>query len=99
MLKTAFTSDECLAHFDPMLKMIVETDASNYAMGAILSQVGHDRVLRPVAFESKSLTGAQLNYEIHNKEMLAFVFTLLKWWTFLQSTTERFDIMTDNHSL
>ncbi len=77
-LKTAFTSDGCLAHFDPTLKTIVKTDASDYAMGAILSQVGHDGVLRPVAFESKSLSGAQLNYEIHDKEMLAIVFALLK---------------------
>ncbi len=98
-LKDCFTSSQTMAHFDPELDTVLETDASDYAMGAILLQVGHNGVLRPVAFESRSLAAAQLNYEIHNKEMLAIILALTKWRTFLQSTTKRFDILTDNKSL
>ncbi|MBW0495044.1 hypothetical protein O181_034759 [Austropuccinia psidii MF-1] len=37
-LKEAFTTAPVLSHFNPSLPTIVETDASNYALGAILSQ-------------------------------------------------------------
>ena len=45
----AFTSAPILKHFDPKLQAIVETDGSDYALGAILSQKQEGR-LHPVAF-------------------------------------------------
>jgi hypothetical protein len=38
-LKRLFTSAPILRHFNPQLQSIIETDASDYAIGAILSQV------------------------------------------------------------
>jgi hypothetical protein len=37
-LKDAFTSTSILKHFDPALEVIIETDASNFAIGCIMSQ-------------------------------------------------------------
>lgn len=48
----AFTSALVLKHFDSVLSAIVETDASDFALGGILSQK-HDKRLHPVAFRSK----------------------------------------------
>ncbi len=50
-LKECFSSDAVIVHFQPDLQAIVEADASDFALGAVLSQI-HDGVLKPVAFWS-----------------------------------------------
>ncbi|MBW0578590.1 hypothetical protein O181_118305 [Austropuccinia psidii MF-1] len=49
--KEAFTTAPILSHFNPSLPTIVETDASDYALGAVLSQV-NDSGKHPIAFDS-----------------------------------------------
>jgi hypothetical protein len=93
-LKGALTTAPTLATFDPALPITVHTDASNYAIGAVLMQAG-----RPVAYESRKLTAAELNYPIHEKEQLAILYALTKWRTYLHSTKEPFTIVTDHESL
>ena len=51
----------------------VEADTSNYAIGGVLSMKCSDKLWRPVAFISKSLSDTERNYKIYNKEMLAVV--------------------------
>jgi hypothetical protein len=52
------------------------TDASDYAMGAILEQKDVLGQSYPIAYFSKSLQPAERNYEIHYKELLAIIHTL-----------------------
>ena len=54
-------------------KMRMEVDASDYAMGGVLSMECKDGLWRPVAFLSKSLNETKRNYEIHDKKMLTIV--------------------------
>jgi len=54
-------------------EMRVETDASEYTTGGVLSMKCEDEKWRPVAFISKSLNKMERNYEIHDREMLAIV--------------------------
>src|SRR5882724_2852092 len=42
MLKAAFTQAPILAHFNPDNPIVVETDASDYAIAAIISQISPD---------------------------------------------------------
>jgi hypothetical protein len=51
-LKKAFTSAPVLSHWIPDRPIIVETDASDYALGAILSIKTSDDAIHPVAFHS-----------------------------------------------
>ncbi|MBW0482355.1 hypothetical protein O181_022070 [Austropuccinia psidii MF-1] len=51
ILREAFTTAPILFHFNPSLPTIVQTDASDYALGAVLSQV-NDSGKRPIAFDS-----------------------------------------------
>ena len=51
-LKTAFTSAPILAHWEPNLPLIVETDTSDYALAAILSTITSEGELHPLAFHS-----------------------------------------------
>jgi len=71
-LKSKFVSAPILIHPSRDLPFIVETDSSNFAIGAILSQVSpKDNMVHPVAFFSRSLNGAEKNYPIYDKELLA----------------------------
>jgi RNase H-like domain found in reverse transcriptase/Reverse transcriptase (RNA-dependent DNA polymerase) len=70
-LKKAFTSAPILSHWVPDRPLVMETDASDYALGAILPLFDDDSVLHPVAFHSWTFTDAELNYDVHDKELLA----------------------------
>lgn len=98
-IKAAVTTAPVLAHPDPAKPYIVETDASNYAYGAILSQKQAGGKEHPVAFLSKSLSPAERNYDIYDKEMLAVVKALEHWKMYLQGTEDPLGIITDHKNL
>ncbi|MBW0557253.1 hypothetical protein O181_096968 [Austropuccinia psidii MF-1] len=98
ILKEAFTTAPILFHFNPSLPTIVETDASDYALCAVLSQV-NDSGEHPIAFDSCKLLPAELNYEIHDKELLGIVWALKRWRAFLLSLSDSFEVLTDHSSL
>ena len=58
-LKKAFTSASILAHVDPKKLFIIEADASDFALGSILSQQGNDEKLHPVSFHSRKFDAAK----------------------------------------
>jgi hypothetical protein len=60
-LKSRFTTAPILAHFDPQKPVIIETDASDFALGAVLSQLDRENRLHPVAFHSRKFTPAEIN--------------------------------------
>ena len=70
----------------------VITDASGYALGAVLIQAG-----QPVAFESRKMNSAQRNYHTTDKELLAIVHALKLWRCYLAGA--RFEILTDHKPL
>jgi hypothetical protein len=71
-LKDVFTSTPILKYFDSALELIIETDASNFAIGCILSK-RHAGKQHPVAFHSRKMELTERNYDIHDKELLAVV--------------------------
>jgi hypothetical protein len=66
-LKEAFTSAPILAHVDPARPFTIEADASDFALGSIVSQLGEHGELHPVAFHSRKFIAAEINYEVHDK--------------------------------
>ncbi|MBW0495158.1 hypothetical protein O181_034873 [Austropuccinia psidii MF-1] len=98
ILKEAFTTAPILSHFNPSLPTIVETDASYYALGAVLSQV-NDSGKDPIAFDSFKLLPAELNYQIHDNELLGIVQALKRWRAFLLSLPNSLELLTDHSSL
>ena len=66
LIKQAITSAPVLQHFNPEDQIITETDASDYATGPIISQLGKDGKLQPIAFLSHQMDSAQLNYPVHS---------------------------------
>lgn len=76
----------------------VECDASDYAVGAVLSQM-HEGKWHPVAFLSKSMTAVERNYEIYDKELLAMMTALDEWRHYLMGAKHEFEIWTDHKNL
>lgn len=72
-MKAAMLEAPVLAHFVPKQRTILETDTSDYALGAVLLQFNKDGVLHPVGFASRKMHPAELNYPIHDKELLGVV--------------------------
>jgi hypothetical protein len=98
-LKWRICESLVLRHADTTQKFILETDASDYAYGAMLSQKGEDRKFHPMAFYSKSMTPAERNYGISDKEALAIIKALQHWCHWLEGTTEPIRIITDHRNL
>ncbi|KAI7967784.1 hypothetical protein MJO29_001061 [Puccinia striiformis f. sp. tritici] len=101
-LKNCFTTAPILRHFDSSFHTMVETDASDYAIAGVLSQFSEAGVLsskHPVAFESRKLKAGELNYEIHDKELLAIIYCLQKWRAYLFSVSTTFEVITDHDAL
>lgn len=96
-LRDALLRSNLLAHPDFSKPFKVTTDASDRAVGAMLSQeddAGHDA---PVAFYSRKLEPAQLNYDIVEKECLAIIEAVKQWRHYLSHA--RFLIETDHKPL
>ncbi|MBW0529643.1 hypothetical protein O181_069358 [Austropuccinia psidii MF-1] len=98
ILQKAFNIAPILPHFNHSLPAIVEADASDYALGAVLSQVD-DLGKHPIAFDIRKLLPAELNYEIHDKELLGIFWALKHWRAFLLSISNPFEVLTDHSSL
>jgi hypothetical protein len=98
-LKKAFTSAPILAHIDPEKPFTIEADASDFALGSILSQPGKDGQSHPVAFHSRKFTAAEINYEVHDKELLAVVDSFEQWRHFLEGSPHQIIIYSDHKNL
>ncbi|CAI7774702.1 unnamed protein product [Closterium sp. NIES-53] len=95
-LQTALTTAPVLILPDPDKDYVVEADASDQAVGAVLMQ-DHGNGLQPIAYLSKKLHGAELNYPIHDKEALAIVVAFKAWRCYLE--VAKTTVYTDHCSL
>jgi hypothetical protein len=100
-IKTIVTSRDCLTTIDftkmPDYKIFVTTDASDKCSGAVLSFGLSWESARPVAFDSMTFKKAELNYPVHEKELLAIIRALKKWRVDLLGS--QFFIYTDHKTL
>ena len=98
-LKNIFISEPVLAQWNPERDTVLEADCSGYALGGCLSQIDNQQRLRPVAYFSRRLNSAEINYPIHDKEMLAIISCLQEWQAELKSVARPFKILTDHKNL
>ena len=96
-LKKAFMSTPVLAYPDPNKEYLLETDASKLGLGAVLSQKQSDGRYHPVAFGSRALHGAEVNYHSTKLEFLAMKWSIEHFQTYLLGHC--FKVHTDNNPL
>ena len=93
----AVTKAPILKHFDPKLETEVHCDASDYALGGMISQKHEDGEWHPVLFASRKLQPAELNYMTQEKECLALIYLCDKFSHYLRGVA--FTANTDHESL
>ena len=98
-LKHAFTTVPILTHFIPDTPITMETDALDYAVARILSITCADSELHPVTFYSWTLTALELNYDTHDKELLAIFEAFWTWRHYLKGSATPVDIVMDHKNL
>lgn len=94
--KTILTNEPLLQYPDFTQEFNLTTDASNYAIGAILSQgpIGKDK---PIAYASRTLNDSEQNYSTIEKEMLAIVWATQYFRPYLFG--RKFKILSDHRPL
>ena len=97
-LREALVSYPCLGAIRPEGRLILDTDASDYAVGAVLSQV-QDGLERVLGYFSRTLNDAQTRYCTTKKELLAVKSGLEFWDHYLQNPSEPFLLRTDHAAL
>ena len=98
-LKDMITMGPILTHFDDICPTMLETDTSDFTLGAILSQLCEDEKWHPVAFHSRKFSPAEMNYDVHDKEMAAIVAAFKEWAYRLMSVDDQSLVYTDHKNL
>ena len=99
-LRQAFTEAPILHHFDPERYIRIETDASGYAIGGILSQLTPESgQWHPVAFFSRKMIPAETRYETHDQELLAIVEAFKTWGHYLEGYKLEVFMLIDHNNL
>ena len=96
-LKKAVMSAPVLAYPDLNKEYLLETDASKLGLGAMLSQKQANGRYHPVAFGSRALHGAEVNYYSMKLEFLAMKWSIKHFQTYLLG--HQFEVHTDNNPL
>lgn len=98
-LKQTFSSAPVLIMPNTTKSFQLETDALNYATGAVLSQQDAEDKWHPCAYLSQSMSPAEHNYDIYDKELLAIMRALEEWRHYLEGAADIFEIHTDHKNL
>ena len=96
-LKENFLKTVILAHPDPKLPFVLQTDSSDIGLGGVLYQVDQSGNELVIQFMSRAFRGPELNYTTTEKELLAVVYCLKKVRLYLLGN--KFTIKTDHHAL
>jgi hypothetical protein len=91
-MKEVMGTGPVLALPDFTLPFVLECDASDEGIGAVLMQGGH-----PIIFESRKFSQPERLYSIYDKEMLAIMHALTKFRQYLMGS--KFVVKTDHNSL
>nr|XP_036575130.1 reverse transcriptase domain protein [Colletotrichum truncatum]KAF6781651.1 reverse transcriptase domain protein [Colletotrichum truncatum] len=98
-IKRQVTSEPILIIPNPEKPFEVETDSSDYAIGGQLGQRDDEGRLHPCAFFSRKLHGPELNYQIHDKELIAIIEAFKEWRPQLSGTKYEVKVYTDHKNL
>ena len=98
-LKDLLLSDVFLLHPSNEKPFILETDASQFAWGAVLSQEDKEGKWRPVGCLSKGFADAETRYDTHDRELLAIIRALQAFRHWLTGTKHPVTVLTDHNNL
>ena len=88
-----------LTHWIPDTPIMVETDASDYALAAVLSNCTPDGNYHLVAFHSRTFNDAEMNYDVHDKELTAIYHAFKRWQHYLEGAGTPINVITAHRNL
>ena len=97
--RNSCNSDPILMCPDHDRPFTLEVDASQYALGAVLSQRNNASRLQPVGYFSKTLIPAERNYDVYDRELLTLVQSLKHWRHLLMGTSHPIEVFTNHEGL
>ena len=98
-IEKAITEEPVLIMPDQSWPFQIETDASKYATGAVLTQLDLNGGRHPVYFISKTFSPAERNYEIYDWELLAIIRVLEEWRHYIQGSPHTTVILSNHKNL
>jgi hypothetical protein len=97
LIKDRLTSAPILQAPQMSKPFYIETDASDFGVGAVLLQPDNNNTWHPLAYESKKLSSAERNYPTQERELLAILHAL-RTWRYLVEGRE-YTVFTDHQPL
>ncbi len=98
-LKKLFIFQSILIMFESEKLITLEMNVSDETIKACINQSDDKRCLYFIAFYNKKLTDAELNYEIHDKKLLAIVNSFKQWRVYLKKFRHQIQVYTDHKNL
>lgn len=98
-LRDQFLNPPLLRHFNPSNRTRIETDASDFGIAGILSQLQETGQWHPIAFWSRKLLDPERNYETHDQELLAIVMAMKQWRHYCEGSFHAIEVLTDHNNL
>jgi hypothetical protein len=97
-MKALVASEPVITQPLPTGTFCIEVDTLGFTLGGVLSQHHPNGKWHPVAFISRVMSPAKLNYDIYDKELLAIMYALDEWRPYLLHAAA-FEIWTDHKNL
>jgi len=97
LLQKALCTAPVLAHPDPNRMFILATDASNYALGAVLSQKDDQGLEHPVAYASRKMKNGEAIWDTRQRELLAVLYAFKKFRPYLEA--QKFLLQVDHANI
>ena len=98
-LQSCFLQGSLLLHPNFERSFVVETNASNMAIGGVLSQQREDGYLHPCAYRSLEMSLAEQNYDMYDKELLSIVLAFQDWGVYLEGSPHWIQVILDHKNL
>jgi len=101
LLRDSLCKNPILQYPDPDIPFIIRSDASSYAVGAVLLQKNKSvsDIELPVYYVSRCLKKAELNYSVTEKEGVAVIFALKKFRSYIAASKFPVTLFTDHKPL
>jgi len=98
-LRIIFMTVSILIHFDSDLKNWVKTDALNYAVTRIYTQLQVSEQWNLIIYWLWKLLSTKNNYKTYNLKLLIIVETFKQWCHYLEKSSHLIEILTDHNNL
>ncbi len=98
-LKAAFVTVLVLIKFDPDQQIVIESDASDYVTGRVMSQYDKSGILRPVAYFFKKHSPSECNYAVYDKKSMAIIRCFEAWRLELKGSAFPIYVLSDQKNL